>query len=225
MYQELHKKFKANFTKSLDSETELLTRVELKSRSFAILGQIIRQDRSLDTHQKEIIAVFDELFSDVSIGTYFAACSLENPAKIQLRRVLELGIAVVFLWDMPHFFWGWKNHDNDLNFNDMLEHFSKDGYRSYIKSVNTDYNNEDILQFKDAKRLYRILSNTVHGKITTFESNLPKRYSHQEEDWRAFLQMAEEVEDIVLELWKKRLNEYFPELYTQLPALITMNSR
>lgn len=91
----------------------------------------------------------------------------------------------------------------------MLEHFSKDGYRSYIKSVNTDYNNEDILQFKDAKRLYRILSNTVHGKITTFESNLPKRYSHQEEDWRAFLQMAEEVEDIVLELWKKDSTNIF----------------
>ncbi|MEI2284298.1 hypothetical protein OHD57_24520 [Paenibacillus polysaccharolyticus] len=225
MYQELHKKFKTNFTISLASESVLLTRVELKSRSFAILGQIISEDKSLNPHQKEIITIFDELFSDISIGIYFAACSLENPAKIQLRRVLELGIASVFLWDMPHIFWGWKDHDNDLNFNDMLEHFSKDGYKSYIKSINKEYNNAEILNFKDARRLYRILSNTVHGKITTFESNLPKRYSHQVEDWKSILQMAEEVEDIVLGLWKKRFNKYFPELYIQVPSLTILNGR
>lgn len=150
---------------------------------------------------------------------------MENPAKIQLRRVLELGIAIVFLWDMPHVFWGWKSHDNDLNFNDMLEHFSKEGYKSYIKSINKDYNYDEIVKFKDARRLYRILSNTVHGKITTFESNLPKRYSHQVEDWRSFLQLAEEVEDLVLGLWEKRLNKYFPELYSQLPAIKILNGR
>ncbi|WP_438498557.1 hypothetical protein [Paenibacillus sp. IHBB 3054] len=222
IYQELHKKFRSNFTKALENESELVARVEIKARSFAIFGQIISQENSLELHQIEIISIFDELFSDISIGIYFAACSLENPAKIQLRRVLELGIAVVYLWDMPHVFWGWKNHDNDLNFNDMLEHFSKEGYKAFIKTLNTSYNDEDIIHYKSAKRLYRVLSNTVHGKITTFESNLPKRYAHQTEDWRLFLEMAEEVEDILLDLWNKRLNNFIPELHKQVPVLPTL---
>ncbi|MEF3352087.1 hypothetical protein PV403_02770 [Paenibacillus sp. GYB006] len=225
IYNELHKKFKVNFTKSLENEAELLARVEIKSRSFAILGQIISQEHTLEQHQKEIIPIFDELFSDISIGIYFAASSLENPAKIQLRRVLELGIAVTYLWDLPHVFWGWKQHDFDLNFNDMLEHFSKDGYKTYVRTVNSSYKDEDVLQFKQARKLYRILSNTVHGKITTFESNLPKRYSYQDEDWKRFLEMAEEVEDILFDLWNKRLVKYTPELIKQVPALSTLLHR
>jgi hypothetical protein len=94
-----------------------------------------------------------------------------------------LGIALIFLWDLPCTFWGWKEHDNDLNFKEMIEHLSSDSYRTYIKNININYKDEEILHIIDARRLYRELSNITHGKISSFESNLPERFTYSLCDW------------------------------------------
>lgn len=220
VYQELHKKFKSNFNTSLKHDLDLLSKVEIKARSIAVLGQIIKNDEGLDIHQQELTALFDEMFSDISLSIYLSSCALDNPAQIQMRKVLELGIAVVYLWDMPHIFWGWKKHDYDLSFGEMLDHIAKEGYRSYLSSFNQQYSaSSEILNFKDARRLYRDFSNTVHGKITTFETPLAKRFSHNKEDWKIMLDNCEQVEDILLGFWKVRFFKYFPELLKQIPAL------
>ena len=83
------------------------------------------------------------------------------------------------MWDLPCKFWGWKNHDKDLNFNEMLEYLTDNSFKTYIENMNCNYKGEEIFNQSAAQNVYRRLSNTTHGKISTFESNLPLRFSSQ----------------------------------------------
>ena len=58
--------------------------------------------------------MFDEVFADVVSSIYLSACGLDKPAQMILRRALEVGAATVYVWDLPHVFSGWKEHDEDL---------------------------------------------------------------------------------------------------------------
>ena len=57
---------------------------------------------------------------------------MDKPANIILRRILELGVAAVYLWDMPHEVYSWNNYDQDLSFSAMLTHLNSKGYLAYI---------------------------------------------------------------------------------------------
>ena len=122
---------------------------------------------------------------------------------------MELGIAIVYLWDFPHIFWGWKSHNQDLNFNDMLDHLSKESYKTFLTSINPGHTFETMIDFKEATNLYRTLSDTVHGKISTHESNLADRFMHNSTDSQRNLQFILRVEDVLLELFRNR----FPDGY------------
>jgi len=50
--------------------------------------------------------MFDEIFADSICSAHFAACGLDLPAQMVLPRVLDLGVGAVYLWDLPHVFWG-----------------------------------------------------------------------------------------------------------------------
>jgi hypothetical protein len=45
------------------------------------------------------------------------------------------------------------------------------------KSINS------LCDIKKANKIYRKLSNTIHGKISTFESLAPERFSYNKFDW------------------------------------------
>lgn len=222
IFSELNVKFTHNLKISLEGEKEKSNRIELKVRKFPILGQIIRENGQLSSTQAELLAIFDEVFSDIITSVYLASCSLDKPAQIILRRALELGISIVYLWDLPCAFWGWKNHDKDLNFNEMVEYLTDDSFRTYIENINCNYKGQDIFNVSDARKLYRVLSNTTHGKISTFESNLPLRFSHNIDDWHSHLESVEKVEDIIMGLWEKRFFECLPELKKRTPSLQIM---
>jgi hypothetical protein len=205
IFRSLQRVFDANLTSSLSSENEQLTRLELKARSIATVGRILAE-KSQGT-QNEIARIYDEVFADCTCSTYLAAAGLDKPAEMILRRVLELGIAAVYLWDMPHVYWGWKRHDRDLNFDDMVGHLSSAPYQTYVAETNGSKNVTELFDAALARTTYRALSNTIHGKIATFETALKDRFKYAEEDWRAFLTRAESIAELVTTLAKARFKE------------------
>ncbi len=219
VFTDLNVKFNKNLKLSLVKDVEKISQAELKARAFAIIGQILRERPNLSQSQKELVDIFDELFADSIISLYLAGCSLDKPAQTLMRRVLELGIAVMYLWDMPHQFWAWKCHDKDLNFNEMIDCLNSSGYKSFVLTENPHFSGESLFDINEAKKIYRKLSNTIHGKISTFESVLPDRFSHNDSDWQEHIKLVTQVQDILLKLWKNRFNDIFIELEKRLPAI------
>lgn len=216
---ELNDRFCENLNKFLPEGRDACKEIDLKARAIAEIGQVASNTQGLQTHQRDIVPIFSEVFSDVILAVYFTACALDKPAQSVLRRALELGVAIVYLWDLPHSLWGWKSHDIDLNFNDMVDHLSKDGYRSFVVSLNPHYDGSNLVDHAEVKRLYRILSNTIHGKISTHESRLQDRFSYNAADWKMNLGLINRVETVLLRLFEKRFFDYFTETATRIPAI------
>ena len=136
-----------------------------------------------------------------------------------LRRALEVGTATVYVWDLPHVFWGWKDHDKDLNFNEMLDHFASQGFNSFVRSQNAVYVGGELIDAGLARSLYRKLSNIVHGKMTSFESVLPDKFQHNSEDWRLHLEQVCDVENLLFRLWNSRFRCVSENLLDDFPQL------
>jgi hypothetical protein len=136
-----------------------------------------------------------------------------------LRRVLELGIAIVYFWDLPHRFWGWKNLDQDVTYAEMLEHINSAAYKAYLSPTKSVTDAPDLFDSTAARSIYRELSNTVHAKISTFESSVPDRFIYSRTDWLGHLKLVSAVEDIILDLWRARFPNLKAELLSELPQL------
>ena len=219
---QLDSKFHDNLNTFLAQGNTACKEIDIKARAIAAIGQIASKAERLQPNQSEITLIFGEVFSDIIVSVYFTACALDRPAQSVLRRALELGVAIVYLWDLPHAFWAWKMHDSDLNFNEMLEHLSKDGYKSFLSSLKSQYRGDEVFDYSEARRLYRILSNTIHGKITTHESNLPDSFSYNPDDCKYNLDLINRVQKILLHLFEIRFPDYFLEMVNRIPAITTM---
>ena len=215
----LNKKFTENLQSASPYVGTDLTDADLIARAIAEMGQILRDAGSLNPGQKEIATITNEVFADMVLSLYLCACGMDRPAQGVLRRALELGLAVVYLWDLPHEFWGWKSHDCDLNFGDMIEHISKDKYKSFLSSVNSTYSGNDIFDYSEARRLYRLLSNTVHGKLTTHAAQLSNRFQFDPDIWTEHCQLVRRVGKVVLESYLARFFEHSRELSRRIPAI------
>lgn len=202
-------------------EKKSYKRLDRKARTFVALGQVISEDNSLLPHQKEIVTVFNEVFADVILSIYFSACGLYKPAQMVLRRALELGMAIIYLWDLPQEFWSWNAHDVDLNFKEMLDFLMKDSYKTFLKSLAPSYGGGDLFNQKEARDIYRILSNTIHGKMTTHISYLPNRFSHDASAWRDHLKLVERVLDLLIPISYGRFFSYIDELNRKMPNIAT----
>lgn len=219
--KDLDNKFQENLDMFLSQVNTDCKEIDIKARAIAALGQISSDAQGLQASQIEITWIYNEVFSDIILSLYFTACALDKPAQSVLRRALELGVAIVYLWDLPHVFWGWKNHDNDLNFNEMLDHLSKDGYRSYLASLDIKCCDNRFFDFCETRRLYRILSNTIHGKISTHETKLPDKFSSNPEDWKCNLLLISSVENILLQLYNIRFPQYYTAMTEKMPPIKT----
>ena len=213
---DLESKFKCNLEKSLLQNKDCLDRLFIKSRALSEIGFILKEINDTRKDQIEIIKIFDEIFADIITSIYFAGSALDKPAQMVLRRVLEMGVAIVFLWDLPHMFYAWKKHDQDLNLNEMLKHLTDKGYLSYLNDCISLNDTSQILRVEELQKIYRKLSNTIHGKISTFETNLKDRFQHNEPDWSDHLSLVEKVLDEIINVLLKRfdvesnLNEKIP---------------
>lgn len=219
VFLDLENIFQRNLKLSLLENVENLSQAELKARAFAIIGQILREAPDLSPTHKEITAIFNELFTDLVISIYLAGCSLDKPAQALLRRVLELGVAVIYLWDTPYQYWGWKCHDKDLNFNEMIECLDSESYKLFVSSENPNFSATSLFNITESRKIYRKLSNIIHGKISTFESLVPERFSYNKSDWEEHINLVLQVQNILLELLKHRFNNIFLDLEKKLPAI------
>lgn len=214
----LRDKFNGNLIQFESEHTATFHEIDILARAFAALGEELLQE-PIEVTQREVAAVFAEVFADIVLSAYYTGCGLYIPAKMELRRALELGIGIVYLWDLPHSFWGWKCHDNDLNFNDMLEHINRASYRTYIQQINKEYTGDDLFENGSAKNLYRDLSNNVHGKITTHVSNLANGFSYDKQQVESNLLIIKKVEVLLLSLYKKRYTKAFKAMVVKVPAV------
>ena len=152
-------------------------------------------------------------FSDLSISIYLASCSINTASKTIIRRVLELGIGVLYFWDLQFKFWAWKenlNHESDLSFKESLDHLGSKAYTDFLKN---ELNITDWQIDKDKiNKLYRSLSNTIHGKYVTFETISEKSFECDSEEYKAILSDIIRCENILISCFKSRFNEQYEEL-------------
>lgn len=218
----LESKFKCNLEQSLLQNKAFIDQLFIKSRALSEIGFILKEKNDIRKDQIEIIKIFDEIFADIITSIYFAGSALDKPAQMVLRRVLEMGVAIVFLWDLPHKFYAWKKHDHDLNFSEMLKHLTDKGYLSYLNDYISLNDTSELLRVKELQEIYHKLSNTIHGKISTFETNLKDRFQHNEADWSDHLSLVDQVLDAIINLLLKRF-DVESDLNEKIPAFGKLN--
>ena len=203
---ELESKFKGNLEQSLSQNKDCLDRLFIKSRAISEIGVILKEIDDIRNYQVEILKIFDEIFADIITSIYFAGSALDKPAQMVLRKVLEMSVAIIFLWDLPHVFYAWEKHDQDLNFNEMIKHLTDKGYISYLNDSISLNDTSQFLKVEELQKIYRKLSNTIHGKISTFETSLNDRFQHNDSDWSDHLSLVETVLDEIISVLLKRFD-------------------
>lgn len=216
LFRDLHKKFGDNITKLGSPLPNSVAGIEVRARATYQIGQALANRAGIEEFRKLLANVLGEIFADTIVSVYLAGCALDNPARILGRRVLELGISVVYLWDQPSAFYGWHSHDADLSFQGMLEYIDGPAFRTFLEREVGTSPNYDV---RVAAKLYRSLSNIVHGKMRTFESSLPDRFCHSAADWEAYIQLIASVQDFLLKLWEARFQCEFAQTKRLIPAL------
>lgn len=212
---ELKNKFNRNFNDWSNLENNLLDKTFLCLHSIAEIGEILRAKQS-SKHHEVCCRIYDEIFSDAVSSLYLAACAIDKPANIILRRVLELGVAAIYLWDMPHITYSWREYNQDLSFSEMLSHVNSQGYIAYVADENEASMDDEIFPSDTCKKIYNELSDIIHGKLTSFESLLPDRFSFIENDWIKFVELTEKVLEILVKAYLSR-HSISKELFEKLP--------
>jgi len=202
---ELNEKFNGNFDQWNSLEDQNIEKVFIGLHCIALIGEILNEQKS-SKHHEICCKIYDEIFSDGVSALYLASNAMDKPANIVLRRVLELGLAAVYLWDMPHMAFSWDQHDQNLSFTDMLNHINSKGFISYINKENNTEIEGELISSTNAQRIYGSLSDIVHGKIATFESSMPDRFVFIEDEWNQFVDLIEEVVVILLKAYLIRFN-------------------
>jgi hypothetical protein len=212
---ELHLKFDSNFKEWSSVDSAKLDKPFSGLQCIAAIGEILGE-RKGSKHHEICCMVYDEIFSDGVSAIYLASNAMDKPASIVLRRVLELGVAAIYLWDMPHMAFSWNNHDQDLSFAEMLKHVNSKGYISYINKENDKEITAEIIPSSRAQSIYGSLSDVVHGKIATFESSMPDRFKFVTKEWNEFIALADEIIDILVWAFILRFN-ISSELFIKVP--------
>ncbi len=188
---ELNQKFNQNFNMWESLADAKLEKAFIGLHCISAIREILIK-RATEQHRSICCEIYDEIFADGVSSIFLSSNAMDKPAKIVLRRVIELGIAAIYLWDMPHKAHLWDQDDQGLSFTEMLNHINSKGYISYVNNINSSQIKELIAQSR-AQKIYGELSDVVHGKITTFESSIPDRFKFVEEKWNQHLVIFEEV--------------------------------
>src|SRR5258705_5189179 len=102
IWVDLSRKFNNNLELSLAHEVELNSKVEIQARAIPVVAKILGEGVGLAEWQRDSMCMFDEIFADIICSVYLSALGIDKPAQGILRRALEVGVATVYLWDLPH---------------------------------------------------------------------------------------------------------------------------
>ena len=217
----LHLKFSANLDSALTIENSNLAVIEIKAQALGQCGPIMAQLEPITAATPYLAKVAEEVFADVVSSVYVASIGLVRPAHMILLRALELGVAVIYLWDLPHLFWGWKDCDQDLVFSEMIDHLEGKNYRAFLTRAISLPNDRPILDGKSFRRIYRIASNTTHGKLATHKVVSGDGFDHDETEWTGHMALVDEAITQILSLWFIR----FPKLSADISLAVPAYSR
>ncbi|MGO6980824.1 hypothetical protein [Rhizobium leguminosarum] len=171
----LHGTFGSNLSRLNGDFIGIIEAIDTENRAISDLGNVIRSSYSTPgPHCEHAAKLIDEVFSDVAQAMYLISCGLIVPGRMVTRRAFEIGLSIAFLWDQPHEYWSWAEHDADLSFTAMVNYLSSHGYQSHIKKLHSE--NAPAFNISEAQSLYRTLSNTVHGKIDLLPPLSPERF-------------------------------------------------
>ena len=97
----LNSRFASNLN-AMDAEVlRLLEVVDLNSRAIDGAADQLKRSYSGDSiDQLECAHLIEEIFADLSQAMYLLAIGLVVPARMLARRALELGLAIVYMWDL-----------------------------------------------------------------------------------------------------------------------------
>lgn len=173
----LHDSFGKNLTSIDQVLLPRLDNIDLQSRMISeAKSQLLNGYCSGPVQIKICEELLDEIFSDFSLAMYFCAGGLIIPSQMSTRRAFELGVAAIYLWDLPHAFWGWRNRDDDLSFSGMIAHLNSTGYLEYLGQLHNSPNIGSMCKQAEFQKIYRELSNTVHGKTSNLPPLSPERF-------------------------------------------------
>ena len=212
---ELNHKFNGNFNDWSTLQNHRLEKSFIGLHCIVAVGEILNECKS-SKHHEICCKIYDEIFSDGVSAIYLATNAMDKPANILLRRILELGLAAIYLWDMPHIAFSWNDHDQGLNFKEMINHVNSKGYISYINNENNTKIKSELISASRSQNIYGKLSDIVHGKIATFESLFPERFKFVEEEWNQFIDLFEEVICMLVKTFMLRFN-ISKEIYAKVP--------
>lgn len=214
----LHDKFGRNI-KILNSETIFLfDKIDLNSRLINEIRAVLLIDYcGTDEHKKNCAEILDEVFADFTLAMYLLAVGLIVPARMSARRAFELGVASVYMWDLPHEYWGWKNSNMDLSFSNMVAHLNSVGYLAYLASIHGRPNTDKIFDQTNFQRIYRELSNTIHGKAEGLPPLSPDRFATEKNGISEHLQLTNEVQDTLINFFYGRFHRLEEKISTQFP--------
>ncbi|WP_156465772.1 hypothetical protein [Methylobacterium sp. Leaf106] len=201
----LHEKFGRNL-RSLNTEVvEVLDNIDTDLRLLARLAEFLEIDiNSGDLHRQGGASLLREAFSDLSQAMYLQCIGLVVPGRMSTRRAFELGIASVYIWDLPHAYWGWIKCDADFSFSEMIAHLSSEPYMELLRSQQ-GASAAAPLSIKECQKLYRQLSNTVHGKHSDLPMLSPARFDAEKTKTIKELGDIQTVLKMITAAWSSRV--------------------
>ncbi|WP_429140805.1 hypothetical protein [Aeromonas allosaccharophila] len=193
----INDKFNDNFELWYSLTDHKLEKTFIGLQCISLIGEILSK-KKISKHHDICCKIYDEIFSDGVSSIYLASHAMDKPANIILRRIIELGLASIYLWDMPHAAYSWNDYDHDLSFSEMMNHVNSKGYIAYVNSENNGKITSELFSSSRAQKIYGNLSDIIHGKITTFETSTPDRFKFSNNDWNSFIELIEEVVTIII---------------------------
>jgi len=199
----LNQKFLANFESSR-SYLVLAEEVERQARALSLASEYLEGVAGAVPHQRALAKGLDEIFGDSMCAVYLASCGMNVPARMLLRRSLELGLVVAAYWDSPVSFWTWREHDGDIRFATLLSHVGSDGYKTLCQRQETVSQVDPTGAFQGLDTLYGELSDVVHPKPDNFSTAGVNAYSFQPDDLRKTLSYAGQVHSAIATILSAR---------------------
>lgn len=216
----LHDKFGQSID-FLDSEAwKVIEKIDVNSRVISEIRTVLLEEHCDTEGQSRICSeLLEEVFSDFSLAMYLCSIGLIVQARMSVRRAFEIGLATVYMWDLPHEYWGWRSGDQDLSFSVMVSHLNSCGYSEYMKHIRGGDNVSAICEQAKFQKIYRELSNTVHGKISQLPPLSPERFLPSRNGIIEHLALIASAQQAVIELLLGRFKELNQKIEETFPVL------
>lgn len=188
----LQLKFTENFSASRPHAQDAID-VERQARALSAASKHLHEVAADSAHQRELANYLDEVFGDSVCAIYLSCCGMNVPARMLLRRSLELGLAVAAYWDSPVDFWTWRDHDGDIRFATLSAYLKSPGYKTLCRKQSQVSSVDCAETLQDLDSLYGELSNIVHPKPYNFTTAGANAYAFSEDGLKLTLSYARQV--------------------------------